>query len=340
MVEPAHAAPAGAVRAQAIQAQVGRWTGVGLLGIVVAFMLSWTGYKAAGNVPLFIIVGLNGITLGGLYFVVASGFTLIFGLMRVVNLAHGSLYLLGGYIALNMQEEVGNWGVPLLVACVSVAAIGLLMQQAFLRWNQGQDLRQALITIAISIILADQMLANFGGLAKDVNWPETLDRSSPLHFYGLSYPFVRIFILLCAIAIGVGLWLWLTKTRTGMIIRAGVDDRQMVSALGINVQVMFAIAFAVGSGLAALGGVLGGSLISLGPGEDANFLLNSLIVVIIGGMGSLGGAAIGALLFGLVDSYADVYLPTEYSNYSVLLTLLLLILVLAVRPLGLFGRPA
>ena len=211
--------------------------------------------------------------------------------------------------------------------------------------NQGQDLRQALITIAIGVIISDQILSHFGGIARGVRWPDVLDKSSPLHFYGLSYPFVRFFVLFCAIAVGLALYFWLKRTRTGMIIRAGVDDRQMVSclALGVNIQLIFALAFAVGSALAGLGGVLGGSLISAGQGEDVNALVNSLIVVIIGGMGSLGGAAIGALLLGLVNSYSNIYLvfgDTNYTNYSILLTFALLIFVLAVRPLGLFGRPA
>ena len=174
------------------------------------------------------------------------------------------------------------------------------MQQLFLRWNQGQDLRQALITIAISIILADQMLAHFGGVAEDIAWPRNFDTFANLRVAG--HPVhddaprdprrsrSRSASLL---------WLWLKRTRTGMVIRAGVDDRAMVSALGINIQLTFAIAFFVGSALAGLGGVIGGSFASLAPGVDANWLLYSLVVVIIGGMGSLGGAAIGSLLLGL-----------------------------------------
>ena len=192
-----------------------------------------------------------------------------------------------------------QWFLPLLAAAAIIGGVGLMMQQLFLRWNQGQDLRQALITIAISIILADQMLAHYGGIAEDIAWPGTIDKSVNLHAYGIHYTATRLFILGIGIVIGVGLWLWLKKTKTGMVIRAGVDDRAMVSALGINIQLTFAIAFVVGSALAGLGGVIGGSFASLAPGVDANWLLNSLVVVIIGGMGSLGGAAIGALLLGL-----------------------------------------
>lgn len=343
MVEHTEMAAASAIQRGALRARLGRNAGLAVLFVVVGLILGWIGFKASQNVRIFWTISLNGITLGALFFIVASGFTLIFGLMRVVNMAHGALYLLGGWLAYTVQQDTGQWGLGLLVAAAVCAAVGLAMQQLFLRWNQGQDLRQALITIAISVIIADQILSHFGGIARSVSWPDILDKSSPLYFFDLHYPFVRFFILLCALAIGLGLWLWLKKTRTGMIVRAGVDDRGMVSALGINIQLIFAIAFAVGSALAGFGGAIGGSLISVGPGEDVNFLINSLIVVIIGGMGSLGGAAIGALLLGLVSAYSNIYLifgDNNYTNYSILLTFILLVLVLAVRPLGLFGRPA
>jgi branched-chain amino acid transport system permease protein len=304
---------------------------------------------------IFFRVLLLGLTLAGLFFVVASGFTLIFGLMRVVNMAHGSLYLLGGYFAFDLQQRLGggsavstlgfssaetslwDWFLPLIAASFAIAVIGLVMQQVFLRWNQGQELRQALITIAISVILADQMLAHYGGLAEELkpptSWPTSVN-------VGVDFGFFRLVVLASAIAIGIGLFLGIHRTRVGMIVRAGVDDRAMVSALGINIQLVFAGAFFVGAFLAGFGGVLGGTMISLDKGNDTAFLLNSLIVVIIGGMGSLGGAAIGALALGLVDAFSDIYLPAEWSNYSILLTFVLLIAVLAVRPLGLFGRPA
>jgi branched-chain amino acid transport system permease protein len=324
----------------------------------------WLLVKGSEDWRTFAVVSLNGITLAALFFVVASGFTLIFGLMRVVNMAHGSLYLLGGYLALEMQdswfkeEEAGlglslsgtggtydliSWIVPLLIATGIIGVIGVLIQQVFLRWNQGQDLRQALITIALSVIFADQMLAAFGGISKDIktptDWPESIALPGDVRF-----GFFRGAIVLgAALLIGFGLWWLITRTRFGKIVRAGVDDRDMVSALGINVQLVFAAAFLLGAMLAGLGGVLGGTMISLAPGEDTSFLLNSLIVVIIGGMGSLAGAAIGALALGLVDAYADVYLvfgDTDLTNYSILVTFGLLVAVLAVRPLGLFGRPA
>jgi branched-chain amino acid transport system permease protein len=325
--------------------------------IWVLFIASGTSFGSAISDPKdFLITLLNGLTAAALYFVVASGFTLIFGLMRVVNMAHGAFFLLGGYIALHIQRDMvgsggalglssaqvslAQWVLPGLAAIAIVAGVGLLMQQLLLRWNQGQDLRQALITIAISIILADQMLAHYGGVAEDISWPGTFDKFVNLHAYGIQYTLTRLVILAIGLVIGGALWFWLKRTRTGMVIRAGVDDRDMVAAMGINIQLTFAIAFTVGSALAGLGGVIGGSFASLAPGVDANWLLNSLVVVIIGGMGSLGGAAIGSLLLGLTTNFAAAYLPSNYTYYSIIFTFVLLAIVLAVRPLGLYGRPA
>jgi len=351
--------------ADAGRGRLGGWgpqrIAVAALAVVV---LVWLIVKASEDLRQFVVVSLNGLTLAALFFVVASGFTLIFGLMRVVNMAHGALYLLGGYLALEMQdawftEDSGlglslsgagtgeyslfGWVVPLLLATAIIGVIGVVIQQVFLRWNQGQDLRQALITIALSVIFADQMLAAFGGISKDIKapsaWPESIALPGDVRF-GF---FRGVVVLGAAVLIGLGLWWLITRTRFGKIVRAGVDDRDMVSALGINVQLVFAAAFLLGALLAGLGGVLGGTMIALAPGEDTSFLLNSLIVVIIGGMGSLAGAAIGAVALGLVDAYADVYLvfgDTDLTNYSILVTFGLLVAVLAVRPLGLFGRPA
>jgi branched-chain amino acid transport system permease protein len=365
--------PLAALRSQlqlaALRTRLPAALGWGTIGVAVVLSFAWvlfvapttgkwaTSFGSAVHDPKdFVITLLNGVTAAGLYFVVASGFTLIFGLMRVVNMAHGAFFLLGGYVALKLQRHmVGeggafgltsdqvnltHWIVPTIVATAAIGGAGLVMQQLFLRWNQGQDLRQALITIAISIILADQMLAHFGGVAEDIAWPRNFDKFVNLHVSGIQYTLTRLVILGIAVGIGLGLWLWLHRTRTGMVIRAGVDDRAMVSALGINIQLTFAIAFVVGSALAGLGGVIGGSFASLAPGVDANWLLYSLVVVIIGGMGSLGGAAIGALLLGLTSNFAAAYLPANYTYYSIIFTFVLVAVVLAVRPLGLFGRPA
>jgi branched-chain amino acid transport system permease protein len=216
------------------------------------------------------------------------------------------------------------------------------MQQVLLRWNQGQDLRQALITIAVSVIFADQLVAHYGGIVQSINPPSRWPLSIVVGSF--RYPFFRIAVVLgAAVLIGLLLYLLIKRTRFGTIIRAGVDDRAMLSALGVNVQLVFAGAFFIGSMLAGLAGVLGGTMISVGPGLDTQFLLDALIVVIIGGMGSLPGAAIGAVLLGLVQSYSAIYLhfgSVDLSNYGVLASFLLVIAVLAFRPLGLFGRPA
>jgi branched-chain amino acid transport system permease protein len=327
-----------------------------------------TTFGSAINDPgSFLRVLLDSITFAGALFIVASGFALIFGLMRVVNMAHGSFYLLGGYIAYEIQQtmtgqgfsipssEVNTWDwlVPLLIAVPCIAVVGLVTQQAFLRWNQGQELRQALITIAISVIIADQIIAHFprsvstgaqrlGGNAVDLTWPGWTDRLVDLHVWGVYYSLARLVMLAMGAAVGVGLWLWLYRTKTGMVIRAGVDDQRMTSALGINIQRTFAIAFVVGSALAALGSVVWASQGNIASGQDAQWLLNSLVVVIVGGMGSIFGAAAGAILYAFVLDFSGSYLPTAGADcctqYSPIFTFILIALVLAFRPRGLFGR--
>ena len=319
-----------------------------------------TGTGSAIDDPrAFLQTLLDAVTFAGLLFIVASGFSLIFGLMRVVNMAHGSFFLLGGYVAYEIQQsltgqgfaiastEVNTWDwiAPVLVAAGCIGVLGLASQQTLLRWNQGQELRQALITIAISVIVADQVIAHFEeGIAVSITWPGYLDRLVDLQVAGVHYSLARLGVLALGLAVGVGLWLWLYRTRTGMVIRAGVDDQQMTSALGINIQKTFAIAFVVGSALAAFGGVVGASQGGVASCQDGQWLLNSLVVVIIGGMGSILGAAAGSLLYGLVFSFSAVYLPTTGDNcctqYSIVFTFVLLALVLAFRPRGLFGRMA
>jgi branched-chain amino acid transport system permease protein len=214
---------------------------------------------------------------------------------------------------------------------------GLLMYELFLRWNQGQDLRQALLTIAVSLIVGDQLLAHFGGAPQTLNPPAFLAQPMGLGMYNLAYPRFRVAVIVVAVALALLFWLVVKGTRAGRIMRAGVDDTVMTSALGVNIQLVFAVAFFIGSALAGLGGVFGGTMLSLAPGQDQAFLISSLIVVIVGGMGSLKGAVLGALLLGLVEQYGSAYLPTAYANLSILLTFVLLALVLAVRPTGLFG---
>ena len=314
-----------------------------LLWMIFAMWPKWL-IELIGKKKVFLNALFNGITLGGLYFLVASGFTLIFGLMRNVNLAHGSLYLLGGYIGYEVADLTGYWLIAFPVAFVIVGAFGVLLQFVVFRRMEGEDLRQTLVTIGISIVMADLMLWIWGGDFYQVLTPTWLSgpldtilvtaqkRSGDLVY--MKYPMVRIVIFLAAVAIGVAMWLLLNRTRIGMLIRAGVDDRDMLSATGVRIQMVFAGVFAFGAGLAGLAGVVGGTFQALAPGEDVRFLLYSLIVVIVGGMGSIPGAAIGALLIGLADQFGSVYLPT----YAVVLTFLIMVVVLAFRPQGLMGR--
>ena len=294
---------------------------------------------------LFLLTFLNGLTAAGLYFLVASGFTLVFGLMRNVNLAHGSLYLLGAYLGWEVGDRTGpwflavvgdpsvSWFLAVLAGSLSAAILGILLQILVFRRMEGQELRQTMVTIGISIVMADLMLARWTGETYQFEPPDWLYGATPLPFVKV-YPTIRIMVLVVSVVVGVLLWLFLTRTRIGMMIRAGVDDRGMLSASGVNVQRIFATTFAVGAGLAGLAGVVGGSALSIAPGEDTRYLLASLIVVIVGGMGSVPGAAIGALLIGLAEQFGLAYSPT----YSVVYTFLIMVVVLAIRPQGILGR--
>lgn len=292
----------------------------------------------------FLSAILNGLTLAGLYFLVASGFTLVFGLMRNVNLAHGSLYLLGAYIGYEFAEWTGYWLVGVAAGFLILAVVGLVMQVLVFRRLEGDDLRQTLVTIGISVVAADLMLAYWGGNTYQILTPGWLSgavklpvvtavRSNGSEVF-LVYPFYRLIVLLSAIVIGIGLWLLINRTRIGSMIRAGVDDRDMLAASGVNVHLVFAIVFALGAGLAGLAGVVGGSALSVAPGEDVRYLLASLVVVIVGGMGSITGAAIGALIIGLAEQIGLVYFPT----YGVVLTFVIMVVTLAIRPQGIMGR--
>ena len=303
-----------------------------VIGLPLTVFVLWA---MADNAKLFFTTLLNGMTLAALYFVVASGFTLVFGLMRNVNLAHGSLYLLGAYLGWVIGDLTDSWLLAVAAGFLSAAVLGLLMQLLVFRHMQGQDLRQTMVTIGLSIVLADLMLWNFGGQIYTFDPPSWIYGSTPLPIIG-KFATYRIFLLVSAVVIGLLLWLFLSRTRTGMMIRAGVDDRAMLSASGVNVQLLFAITFAIGAGLAGFGGVIGGTALSISPGEDTRYLLASLMVVIVGGMGSVPGAALGALLIGLAEQFGIAYAPT----YGIVFAFLIMVLALAFRPQGILGRPA
>jgi branched-chain amino acid transport system permease protein len=300
--------------------------------------------EAIGRKRVFLNGVFNGITLGSLYFLVASGFTLIFGLMRNVNLAHGSLYLFGGYIGYAISTWTGSWVLGFIVAFLGVALLGVVLQIVVFRRMEGQDLRQTMVTIGLSIVFADLMLWVFGGDFYQIQTPGwlvgpielplvTAVKSSGEAVY-LRYPMVRLVIFVAAVVIGIAMWLALNRTRVGMMVRAGVDDRDMLAATGVPIQLVFVVVFALGAGLAGIAGVVGGTFQSLSPGEDTRFLLASLVVVIVGGMGSIPGAALGAVIIGLAEQLGSVYIPT----YAIVVTFLIMVLVLALRPQGLLAR--
>ncbi|MCK1400621.1 branched-chain amino acid ABC transporter permease [Bradyrhizobium sp. 40] len=315
------------------------------LGLWLIFAVWPQGVEDAfGRKRVFLNALFNGITLGGLYFLVASGFTLIFGLMRNVNLAHGSLYLFGGYVGYAISAATGSWVLSFIVAFILTALVGVLLQVLVFRRMEGQDLRQTMVTIGLSIVFADLMLWACGGDFYQIQTPNwligpvelplvTAVKSSGEPVY-LRYPMVRLVIFAASVVIGVAMWLALNRTRIGMIIRAGVDDRDILAATGVRIQLVFVVVFALGAGLAGVAGVVGGTFQSLSPGEDIRFLLASLVVVIVGGMGSIPGAALGALIIGLAEQLGSVYIPT----YAIVVTFLIMVLVLAIRPQGLLAR--
>jgi branched-chain amino acid transport system permease protein len=304
-----------------------------LIGGPIAVFSTWA---MVDNARLYFLTLLNGLTLASLYFIVASGFTLVFGLMRNVNLAHGSLYLLGGYVGFTIVEKTGWWILGMAGGFAAAAVAGLLIQVIFLRHMQGQELRQTMVTIGLSIIIADILLWIFTGQVHQMEAPEWLQ--GPIKEIPVirAYSAYRLSLLAFGIGIGVFLWWLLNRTRVGTMIRAGVDDRAMLSAAGVNVNLVFAITFMLGAGLAGIGGVIGAVELSMVPGEDTRLLLASLIVVIVGGMGSVVGAAVGAVILGLAETYGLAYAPT----YSVVFTFVILVLVLAFRPRGIMGKAA
>ena len=323
--------------------------GVGLFaGAVVLWMIFgvWPDWLSAAlqSKKAFVSAILNGVTLAGLYFLVASGFTLVFGLMRNVNLAHGSLYLLGAYVGYDVANWTGSWWIGVLGGSVVVAATGALLQVLVFQRLAGDELRQTLVTIGISVVAADLMLAVWGGKTYQFEVPASLDGAVVLPIVTavkangqavfLRFPFYRLVVFAASVVIGVGLWLGLNRTRFGMMIRAGVDDRVMLSAAAVNVRLLFVGVFAIGGALAGFSGVVGGSALSVAPGEDVRYLMASLVVVIVGGMGSIAGAAIGALLIGLAEQLGLVYFPT----YGVVLTFAIMVVTLAFRPQGILGN--
>ena len=265
-------------------------------------------------------------------FLLASGLTLIFGVMRIVNLSHGAYFLLGGYVALSVIAATGSWVLAIAVAALVVAVIGLAHGADLLRPLGFDPLRQVLLTVGFAFLFQQAALDIWSGNNLDINPPELLTRTIVVG--GLYLPLYRIFMIGTALAIGVMLWLVMERTRMGAAVRATVDDAQMARGVGIDTSRISMFVFALGAFLAALGGVIGGAFLGIYPGLDFEILPLAFAVVIIGGMGSLSGAAIGALLVGLADNFGKALFP-EISYFTLYAPMAF---ILAVKPTGLFGR--
>jgi branched-chain amino acid transport system permease protein len=283
------------------------------------------------NLNALLVQAMNGLSFGALLFLLASGFTLVFGLMRIVNLAHGALYLAGGYVGIVTAAATGNFVLALLGGALAAAVLGLLSERVLLRQVRGKELPEVLLTVGIAFVIADVALAIFGGNPQSLTPPQWLTGALDLGF--LAYPRYRWFVIGLAVLVGVGLYFVQNKTRAGAIMRAGVDDREMTGMMGINVDRVFAWMFIFGSALAGLAGVAAAGQLTMRPGADTEILLFALVVVIVGGLGSVTGAAVGSALIGLIDSFAKVWVP-ELSYFAVFAPMAL---VLVLRPRGLFG---
>ena len=280
-----------------------------------------------------ILQAINGVSLAALLFLLASGFTLSFGLMRVVNMAHGAYYLLGGYIGLTIAEKTGSFALALAGGGAAIVVVGYLIDRFLIRRTGENHLAQVLLTVGVAFVLGDVALQIWGGDNLMVPAPQALKGAVvlPSDIYYPKYRFVLIFL---GVFVGIALWLLYKKTQLGAVVRAGVDDREQVNATGINVDRLFVMVSALASFLAGLAGVAGGAFLTLYPGAEWEILVYALVVVIVGGLGSLEGAMIGALIVGLLDAYGRWLLP-EFS-YFVLFGPIALLMVF--RPRGLFGR--
>jgi branched-chain amino acid transport system permease protein len=274
----------------------------------------------------------NGVSFGMLLFLLAAGLSLIYGVMRILNLAHGSYYLLGAYVALSVVQATGSLALAAVAGTAAVTAIGVLMERVFLRrLPRGEELPQALLTFGFLLVLGDVALWIWGGTPLTLPRPEALSRSIQLGT--LFFPSYRVFLIAIGLVMGVALWALQEKTRLGAMIRAAIDDAEIARATGIDVSRLSTLVFAFGAALAALGGIVGGPLLGVYPGADFEILLQAFVVVIIGGLGSLKGAFFGALLVGLLDTFGKSWFP-EFALFTIFAPMAL---ILAIRPTGLFG---
>ena len=274
---------------------------------------------------------LNGLSFGMLLFLLAAGLSLIFGLMRILNLAHGSYYVLGAYVALSVVQATGSLLLATVAGIAAVTVLGILMERLLLRRLPTEELPQALLTFGLLLIIGDLSLWIWGGTPQTLPRPEALSRS--LRLGPLVFPSYRLFVIAVGVVVGVALWLLQERTRLGAMLRAAIDDAEIARATGINVSALSTGVFAFGAALAALGGIIGGPLLGVYPGADFEILLLAFVVVIVGGLGSLKGAFFGGLLVGLLDNFGKALFP-QFALFTIFAPMAI---ILAVRPSGLFG---
>jgi branched-chain amino acid transport system permease protein len=284
----------------------------------------------------WLVLTVNSITFGGLLFLLSAGFSLIFGLMRIPNLTHGSLFMLGAYVGatfvVGMLGFQLNFWLAAVLATLTVAACGALAERLLLRRLPGDQLAQVLVTLGLSFMAADFCLMVWGGDPLNITTPAGL--GGFVRVAGVAFPAYRLAIIVIAALVAVALWLLLDRTRLGAMIRAGVDDPDMARVVGIRVSQLFTIVFALGAGLAAFAGIIGGPILSVYPGLDQDMLPLALVVVILGGTGSLLGSFVGSIIVGFIYNFGQALLP-ELAYFVLFMPMLL---VLLLRPQGLFGR--
>ena len=282
---------------------------------------------------LYLVLAVNSITLGGLLFLLSAGFSLIFGLMRIPNLTHGSLFMLGAYFGATFAVwwQFDFWLAALLSALL-IAVIGGVIERFLLRQLAGRQQAQVLVTLGIAFMVADICLMVWTGDPITVPTPPHFDGT--VRTAGLVFPTYRLIIILIAVVIAAALWLLLDRTRLGAMIRAGVDDPDMARVVGIRVSWLFTIVFCLGAGLAGFAGVIGAPILSVYPGLDFDMLPLALVVVILGGTGSLLGSFVGSFIIGVIYNYGQALWP-ELAYFVLFLPM---VLILLLRPQGLFGR--
>jgi branched-chain amino acid transport system permease protein len=283
---------------------------------------------------LWLVLAVNSVTFGGLLFLLSAGFSLIFGLMRIPNLTHGSFFMLGGYFAASLIEwGLGFWPAA-MVSGLLVAALGGVVERLILRRLAGAELAQVLVTLGLSFMIADVCLKVWTGDPVRIDTPPALQGVTSVGSF--AFPTYRLAISLVAVAFAVALWLLMDRTRLGAMIRAGVDDPDMARVAGIRVSRLFTIVFCLGAWLAGFAGVIGGPILSVYPGLDQEMLPLALVVVILGGSGSLLGSLVGSFIVGFLYNFGQAMFP----ELAYVVLFLPMLLVLVVRPQGLFGRPA